>query len=497
MTTAPAASGLTTAAVRAIAALGNVQSGRADQIADRLAEAIRLGLLAPGERLPAEAVLSDQLGVATLTLREALAILRDRGLVVTRRGRAGGSFVARPSSGALSRSGLASLTVRQLRELGDRRQAVLGTSAALAARRAARLEIAALRRRVDRLASATTPGERRRADSEFGIEVAAAAQAPRLTQGEANLRAELGDLVWVLLSDDEHAEAVATRQALVDAVADGQPDRARQLAEQHIAHETELLMQWRIDLYRSEGEHLASADRIWSALADDVERILAALRATAAEYQASVTGSADDYTLADLAALRPRIHATLAEFSDLAVGTGIVTAPGVVADAPYWLEWWWRQVDGTPEALRVNLDPSGPDFFDYTTEEWFDVPIRGRREHVAGPYVDYACTNQYTYTLSVPVYDGDRPLGIAAMDVLSDNVERRIMPALCAGPAPLALLNASGRVIAASRAEPAPGAQLARRRGRAVARSAALARLCDLTGWTLVTLPRATRQRPD
>jgi DNA-binding FadR family transcriptional regulator len=495
MTTAPAASGLTTAAVRAIAALGNVQSGRSDQIADRLAEAIRLGLLAPGERLPAEAVLSDQLGVATLTLREALAILRDRGLVVTRRGRAGGSFVARPSSGALSRSGLASLTVRQLRELGDRRQAVLGTSASLAAHRATRLEIAALRRRVDRLATATTPGERRRADSEFGIEVAAAAQAPRLSQGEANLRAELGDLVWVLLGDDELAEAVTARQALVDAVADGQPDRARQLAEQHIAHETELLMQWRVDLYRSEGEHV-DADRIWSALADDVERILAALRATAAAYRASVTGSADGYTLADLAALRPRIHATLEDFSDLAVGTGIVTAPGLVDDAPYWLEWWWRQVDGTPEALRVNLDPSGPDFFDYTAEEWFDVPIRARREHVAGPYVDYACTNQYTFTLSVPVHDGDRPLGIAAMDVLSDHVERRIMPALCAGPAPLALLNANGRVIAASRAEPAPGARLARRRGRAVARSVALARLCDLTGWTLVTLPRATRQRP-
>jgi DNA-binding FadR family transcriptional regulator len=489
MTTAPAASGLTTAAVRAIQAFGNVSSGRADQIADRLAEAIRLGLLAPGERLPAEAALSDQLGVATLTLREALAILRDRGLVVTRRGRAGGSFVARPSSGALTRSGLATLTVRELRELGDLRQAVLGTTAELAARRATRLEITALRRRVDRLAAATTPGERRRADSEFGIEMAAAAQAPRLTQGEANLRVELGDLVWVLLSDTEQAEAVAARRSLVDAVADGQPDRARQLAEQHIAHETELLMQWRVDLYRTES---VDVDRIWSALADDIERVLAALRETAAAYRASVVGR---YTLVDLAALRPRIHATLHAFGDLAVGTGIVTAPGVVADAPYWLEWWWQQRDGTPEALRVNLDPNDPDFFDYTTEEWFDVPVGGRREHIAGPYVDYACTNQYTFTVSVPVFDGSRPLGIAAMDVLSDHVERRIMPALCAGPAPQVLLNANGRVIAASRAEPAPGARLSGRRGRATARSDALARLCALTGWTVVTLPRAARAR--
>lgn len=482
--------GLTTAAVRAIQVLGNDQSGRADQIADRLAEAIRLGLLVPGERLPAEAVLADQLGVATLTLREALAILRDRGLVVTRRGRAGGSFVAEPAGGALTRSGLALPTVRRLRELGDLRQAVLGTTATLAARRATGQEIAALRRRVDRLAAATTPGERRRADSEFGIEVAAAAQAPRLTQGEANLRVELGNLVWVLLSDAEHAESVAIRGAMVDAVAAGRPEQARQLAEQHVAHETELLIRWRIDLYRTE---TVDADRVWSTLADDVERILAALRDMAGVFRASVT---DGYTLADLAALRPHIHATLETFADLAVGTGIVTAPGVVDDAPYWLEWWWRQRDGTPEALRVNLDPTGADFFDYTTEEWFEVPIGAHREHVAGPYVDYACTNQYTFTLSVPVHDGDRPLGIAGMDVLSDHVERRIMPALCAEPAPLALLNANGRVIAASRADPAPGAHLAKRRGRPAARSAGLARLCDLTGWSLVTLPRTTRQRP-
>ncbi|HKN95572.1 MAG TPA: LLM class flavin-dependent oxidoreductase, partial [Pseudonocardiaceae bacterium] len=62
--------GLTTAAVRAMQALGSDQSGRADQIADRLAEAIRLGLLVPGERLPAEAVLADQLGVDVIALGE-------------------------------------------------------------------------------------------------------------------------------------------------------------------------------------------------------------------------------------------------------------------------------------------------------------------------------------------------------------------------------------------------------------------------------------------
>src|SRR5215467_1164181 len=50
--------------------------GRADTVTRRLAKAIRLGLLLDGERLPAESQLAGQLGVSTVTLREALATLR-------------------------------------------------------------------------------------------------------------------------------------------------------------------------------------------------------------------------------------------------------------------------------------------------------------------------------------------------------------------------------------------------------------------------------------
>lgn len=491
MATAPGAPALTTAAVRAIETLGGGQVGRADQIADRLAEAIRLGLIPAGERLPAEAALSEQLGVSTLTLREALATLRERGLVVTRRGRAGGSFVARSSGSILGREGLATLTVRQLREAADLRQANSGTAAALAARRASALEIEALRRRADKLAIAATPDERRRADSEFATELAAAAQSPRLAQQEANLRAELGDYVWSLMDVEQHAEAVRARHALVDAIADAAPDRARRSAETEIEHEANLLIQRRIDLYRAEGRSApTNLEQTWAALADDIARVFQNLRQTADAFQAShthATQASERYTLADLAMLRPRIHETLEAFSDLAVGTGIVVAPDVLHDAAHWLEWWWRRNDGTPEALRVNLDPDAPDYFDYLNDEWFDVPIRTKRQHVVGPYVDYACTNQYTFTLAVPVFEhDDRPLGIAAMDVLCDHLERRIMPALCSEPEPLVLLNSDGRLIAANTTGPAPGDRFAAHPGdAAVTRSAALTRLCEMTGWTV------------
>ena len=70
-------------------------AGRAEQVAQRLTDGIVLGVLDPGERLPSEPELARRFGVALITVREGLGILRLAGLVETRRGREGGSFVVR------------------------------------------------------------------------------------------------------------------------------------------------------------------------------------------------------------------------------------------------------------------------------------------------------------------------------------------------------------------------------------------------------------------
>lgn len=253
MNQAVATTALTTAAVRALQLAAVASTGRAEQVADGLAEAVRSGILSTGERLPAEALLAEQLGVATLTLREALAILRERGLVVTRRGRNGGSFVAAPGGDLPGSAALERFSLHDLRELGDLRLAITGTASALAAQRATTFEIDGLARRVDCLRTAETAGERRRADTELAIELAAAAQSPRLTREESRLRAELGDLVWQERSAAEHAAAVAARTDLVTAVRDRDPVRARSVAEREVAAETHAVLQRRIELYASRG----------------------------------------------------------------------------------------------------------------------------------------------------------------------------------------------------------------------------------------------------
>ena len=241
--------GLTTATARTIWGSGQT-SGRAEQAAQRLGEAIRLGLILDGERLPSEVQLSEQLGIATVTLREALATLRERGLIVTRRGRGGGTFARSPQVELPDSPPwrLLDFSTHDIRELGDHRAAISGMAAQLAAQRALPEEIANLYRQVERLRAATTVSHRRRADTQFTIEVAAAAQSSRLAREELALRAEVGDLLWLERSDADHKASARSRAELVDAIRRSDPQRSRELAEHHVAADTRRLLAARLEL---------------------------------------------------------------------------------------------------------------------------------------------------------------------------------------------------------------------------------------------------------
>jgi GntR family transcriptional repressor for pyruvate dehydrogenase complex len=67
-----------------------------EETVERLGTAIRLGLLPPGTRLPAERELCSRLGIARSTLRQALVALVQSGHLHALRGRGGGTFVADP-----------------------------------------------------------------------------------------------------------------------------------------------------------------------------------------------------------------------------------------------------------------------------------------------------------------------------------------------------------------------------------------------------------------
>ncbi|MBU8907846.1 GntR family transcriptional regulator [Desertibacillus haloalkaliphilus] len=66
--------------------LGGLQRSRYLLIIDKIKQDIESGYLQPGEKLPSENKLAKKLGVSRTTLREALRILEEEGVVVRRHG---------------------------------------------------------------------------------------------------------------------------------------------------------------------------------------------------------------------------------------------------------------------------------------------------------------------------------------------------------------------------------------------------------------------------
>ncbi|MFE7853895.1 FadR/GntR family transcriptional regulator [Streptomyces sp. NPDC101209] len=224
---------------------------RVDAVVRRIGDAIELGLLADGEQLPGETELAGRLGVSTVTLREALMALRQQGLVTTRRGRGGGSFVSLPEVPGEERlrARLRGWSTEELRDLGDHWAALSGTAARLAAERTEPDDLLQLRRTADELAHAQDAPARSRVYGRFHVELAAAAQSARLTREQVALQTEVGALLCLVLGDDEYREEVADRhRAVISAVQDGAHDSARQLAERCVLESTTRLIAVRMSL---------------------------------------------------------------------------------------------------------------------------------------------------------------------------------------------------------------------------------------------------------
>ena len=126
----------------------------------------------------------------------------------------------------------------------------------------------------------------------------------------------------------------------------------------------------------------------------------------------------------------------------------MVFAPGALADAPRWLEWWRSVPGGAPVFLDASLDPGDPDYYDYEAAEWFTTPRDTGERWVAGPFVDHSGTNEHILTLTLPVVRGDAFLGVAGADIAVGAIEAVGGAALAAVAGEAALVNHRGRIIA-------------------------------------------------
>jgi GntR family transcriptional regulator, transcriptional repressor for pyruvate dehydrogenase complex len=128
-----------------------------DRLAARLAALLEDGSLNPGDRLPTEAQLAAEHGVSRTVVREAVHQLKSRGLLLSRQG--SGVFVApTPLNQSLAFDPSVLESVDAVVHVVEVRRVLEGEIAALAAERANRSQVAAIRRALQAIDAAALAG---------------------------------------------------------------------------------------------------------------------------------------------------------------------------------------------------------------------------------------------------------------------------------------------------------------------------------------------------
>jgi GntR family transcriptional repressor for pyruvate dehydrogenase complex len=210
-----------------------------EQVAARLRQRIRLGLLPPGERLPPERSLAEQLGVSRVTLRDALGILQGEGLIERRRGAGGGAVIVgwRPTSGE-ARAELQRQTA-SLDRILELRLVIEPGAARLAARRRSDADLRRLQLSIEGLERAAALGrdgvsEFHRADSIFHLTIAAASRNPYLYEAVERARSRQFAPMQAIDKQELQQDSAAEHRAVLEAIADGDAASAASAMENHL-----------------------------------------------------------------------------------------------------------------------------------------------------------------------------------------------------------------------------------------------------------------------
>ncbi|MEY9852965.1 GntR family transcriptional repressor for pyruvate dehydrogenase complex [Leifsonia sp. EB41] len=229
---------LTGPAVAGITRLSAVDTVRA-----RIALAVELRLLAPGEQLPSDADVAAALDVSEITARRAIKSLAEEGLLRRVRGRSGGTFVAETAPAVTAGAGSAVEIYRadaeQVHRLIDQRLLAETSLTHLAAVSASDDDLAELDAAVAAAATAQDWSEYHAADERFHLAVARAAGRPALVGlYEETLRRLYAYFIPYPIAYLH--EVNAEHAALAAAIRGHDLETAVALAERHVAvlHET-------------------------------------------------------------------------------------------------------------------------------------------------------------------------------------------------------------------------------------------------------------------
>jgi DNA-binding FadR family transcriptional regulator len=216
-----------------------------EQTVERLASAVRMGVVATGERLPPERDLAEQLNVSRVTLREAIKALQQAGYVVSTRGRTGGTVVVYDPSDrppADPRRLAHQLGATEVLDALALRSVVEPGGAELAAcRQLDKGEAARLRTALTRVDSAEGAA-RRVEDSRFHILIAELSGSSSVAATVADVQGRLDELlaaIPVFARNIRHSDGQHRR--IARAILRSDPVAARSEMAEHVAGTAALL----------------------------------------------------------------------------------------------------------------------------------------------------------------------------------------------------------------------------------------------------------------
>lgn len=239
-------------AIKAARMFREVRHGRvSENVIEQIQEAILDGRLTAGDRLPPERELGVMFRTSRGTLREALRVLEQKGLIEIRTGAQGGAFVSE-SNARQFHDGLGLLIRHQrvsLNDVAEFREGVEGIVSGLAAKRATRSAVRHLKEILEE-ARASVEGNAAdwksfiALDNRLHVALAAMAGNPVYETVLRSVHDNIDRFYDALLPRTR-----ATRQrnyadlcAIVQAVEKKDASKARSLAQMHVRHFTRLMM---------------------------------------------------------------------------------------------------------------------------------------------------------------------------------------------------------------------------------------------------------------
>ncbi len=214
-----------------------VRTSLYEQIADMLKEIIIQENFKENEKLPSEQTLAEKFGVSRNVVREALKLLKERGLVDLRNGT--GSYVKKPEASNLSNivSCIVAMDDIDFKDIYDIRIILETASAEMAASRVTREQLDHMQALLDRLNDRSiTVKERRECDINFHTAIAEAAGNTLLVVFIQTMRILFMDMIEKgIFIEGGIADASLRHQRIFDALEKRDPRSAKNMMYEHLA----------------------------------------------------------------------------------------------------------------------------------------------------------------------------------------------------------------------------------------------------------------------